>query len=30
MESLHGLTKGTEFESMIKGIAQAEANGVMM
>ena len=29
MESLHGLTKGTEFESMIKGM-QAEANGVMM
>ena len=30
MESIHGLTKGTELEPMIKAIAQAEANGVMM
>ena len=30
MESLHGLTKGTELEQMIKTIAHAEANGVMM
>ena len=30
MESLHGLTKGTELEPMIKNIMQAEANGTMM
>ncbi len=30
MESIYGLTKGTELEPMIKTIAQAEANGVMM
>lgn len=30
MESLHGLTKGTDLEQMIETIAQAEANGVMM
>ena len=30
MESLHGLTKGTELEPMIKQIMQAEANGTMM
>lgn len=30
MESLHGLTKGTELESAIKAVAAAEANGVMM
>lgn len=30
MESLHGLTKGTELESMMKSIMQAEANGTMM
>lgn len=30
MESLHGLTKGTDLEKMIETIAQAEANGVMM
>lgn len=30
MESLHGLTKGTELESMIKAAMQAEANGTMM
>ena len=30
MESIHGLTKGTELEPMIKAIAQAEANGTMM
>lgn len=29
-ESLHGLTKGTELEPMIKAVAAAEANGVMM
>lgn len=29
-ESLHGLTKGTELESLIKSLATAEANGVMM
>lgn len=28
--SMHGLTKGTEFESMIKNIMLAEANGTMM
>ena len=30
MESLHGLTKGTELEPMIKTIMMAEANGTMM
>lgn len=30
MESLHGLTKGTELEPAIKALAQGEANGVMM
>ena len=30
MESLHGLTKGTALEPMIKNIMQAEANGTMM
>ncbi len=30
MESLHGLTKGTELEPMIKAVMQAEANGTMM
>mgnify|MGYP002869733639 CR=1 FL=1 len=29
-KSLHGLTKGTELEPMIKAVAAAEANGVMM
>ena len=28
--SLHGLTKGTELEPMIKSIMMAEANGTMM
>ena len=30
MESLHGLTKGTELEPMIKQAMLAEANGTMM
>ena len=30
MESLHGLTKGTELEPMIKQAMMAEANGTMM
>lgn len=30
MMSLNGITKGTEFESMMKSLMQAEANGVMM
>ena len=30
MESIYGLTKGTELEPMIKTVAQAEANGTMM
>ena len=30
MESLHGLTKGTELEPMVKAIMTAEANGTMM
>lgn len=30
MESLHGLTKGTELEPMMTAMAQGEANGVMM
>lgn len=30
MESLHGLTKGTELEPIIKNIMMAEANGTMM
>ena len=30
MESLHGLTKGTELEKTIKAMAQGEANGTMM
>lgn len=30
MESLHGLTQGTELEPMIKQVMQAEANGTMM
>ncbi|MBR2180097.1 MAG: rubrerythrin [Selenomonadaceae bacterium] len=30
MESLHGLTKGTDLEQMTKTMAQAEANGTMM
>lgn len=30
MESLHGLTKGTELEPMIREIMMAEANGTMM
>ena len=30
MESLHGLTKGTELEPMIKTVMMAEANGTMM
>ena len=30
MESLHGLTKGTELEPMIKAAMMAEANGTMM
>ena len=30
MESLHGLTKNTELEPMIKAIMMAEANGTMM
>lgn len=30
MDSLHGITKGTEFEPFIKAAAQAEANGTMM
>ena len=30
MESLHGLTKGTELESMVKSAMLAEANGTMM
>lgn len=30
MESLHGLTKGTELEPMIKAAMSAEANGTMM
>ena len=30
MESIYGLTKGTDLESMVKTIAQAEVNGVMM
>lgn len=29
-KSLHGLTKGTELESAIKAVMNAEANGVMM
>ena len=28
--SLNGITKGTEFEDMMKRLMQAEANGVMM
>lgn len=28
--SIYGLAKGTQFEQMVKKIAQAEANGVMM
>ncbi len=30
MESLHGLTKGTELEEMVKTAMNAEANGTMM
>ena len=30
MESLHGLTKGTDLEPMIKQAMLAEANGTMM
>ena len=30
MESIHGLTKGTELEPIIAAMAQGEANGVMM
>ena len=30
MMSLNGITKGTEFESMMKNLMQGEANGVMM
>ena len=30
MMSLNGITKGTEFESMMKSLMQGEANGVMM
>ena len=30
MDSLHGLTKGTELESTVKAVMQAEANGTMM
>ena len=30
MESLHGLTKGTELEPFMAALAQGEANGVMM
>ena len=30
MESLHGLTKGTELEPMVKQAMMAEANGTMM
>lgn len=30
MMSLNGITKGTEFESMMKTLMQGEANGVMM
>lgn len=30
MKSLHGLTKGTELEPLIKNVMQAEANGTMM
>lgn len=30
MSSLHGLTKGTELEPMIKEVMKAEANGTMM
>lgn len=30
MESLHGLTKGTELEKTVAALAQSEANGTMM
>lgn len=30
MESLHGLTKGTELEKQVAALAQGEANGTMM
>ena len=30
MESIHGLTKGTELEPIMAAMAQGEANGVMM
>ena len=30
MESIHGLTKGTELEPLMAAMAQGEANGVMM